>query len=87
MVSAAPIVITSGEPAGINNTDLAIDSLPLCAPCIAGVLNSSNSDYVLRMLDTAIDGCVSGKYSAMVTAPVHKGIINDAGIPFSGHTE
>ena len=39
------------------------------------------------MLDAALDGCVAGEYAAMVTAPVHKGIINDAGIAFSGHTE
>ena len=39
------------------------------------------------MLDTAIDGCVSGDFAAIVTGPLHKGIINDGGIPFSGHTE
>ena len=39
------------------------------------------------MLDTAIDGCISGEFSAMVTGPLHKGIINEAGFAFSGHTE
>ena len=43
--------------------------------------------YVLSLINRAINGCVSGEYAAMVTAPVHKGIINDAGISFSGHTE
>jgi 4-hydroxythreonine-4-phosphate dehydrogenase len=46
-----------------------------------------NGRYVLDTLDAAIAGCLSGEFSAMVTAPVHKGVINDAGVPFSGHTE
>lgn len=52
-----------------------------------GVLNISNSDYVLQMIEIATKGCLSGLFAAMVTAPVHKGVINDAGIEFSGHTE
>jgi len=46
-----------------------------------------NVDGVLNMLDTTIDGCISGKFAAMVTGPLHKGIINQAGKAFSGHTE
>ncbi|MBP6279773.1 MAG: 4-hydroxythreonine-4-phosphate dehydrogenase PdxA [Rhodocyclaceae bacterium] len=72
---------------GINIGSLDIRSIALDAPCTAGVLNAANAAYVLRMLDAAIAGCTSGEFSAMVTAPVHKGIINDAGIPFTGHTE
>ncbi|MES2182714.1 MAG: 4-hydroxythreonine-4-phosphate dehydrogenase PdxA [Pseudomonadota bacterium] len=53
----------------------------------AGVLDARNSHYVLDTLKTAALGCVNQKFDAMVTAPVHKGIINDAGITFSGHTE
>jgi 4-hydroxythreonine-4-phosphate dehydrogenase len=53
----------------------------------AGSLDTSNSGYVLKMLETAALGCLSGVFAAMVTAPVHKGVINDAGIAFSGHTE
>jgi 4-hydroxythreonine-4-phosphate dehydrogenase len=53
----------------------------------AGVLDSHNSQYVLDTLKTAALGCVNHEFDAMVTAPVHKGIINDAGITFSGHTE
>ena len=53
----------------------------------AGVLNHVNSQYVLRLLDRAIHGCQSNEFAAMVTAPVHKGVINDAGIAFTGHTE
>jgi 4-hydroxythreonine-4-phosphate dehydrogenase len=52
-----------------------------------GVLSARNASYVLAMLDRAIDGCVAGEFDAMVTAPVQKSIINDAGIKFSGHTE
>jgi 4-hydroxythreonine-4-phosphate dehydrogenase len=50
-------------------------------------LNASNSGYVLETIRQATLGCMNGDFNAMVTAPVHKGIINDAGIPFSGHTE
>lgn len=60
---------------------------PLPEFVIPGTLNPQNSREVLYTLDTAIHGCVSGYFSAMVTAPVHKGAINDAGIAFTGHTE
>lgn len=53
----------------------------------AGKLNAANSPYVLETLSLAVDACQSGYCDALVTAPVHKGIINDAGIMFSGHTE
>jgi len=56
-------------------------------PTIAGELNAQNSQYVLNTLKTAASGCLSGEFDAMVTAPVHKGVINQAGIAFSGHTE
>nr|WP_199066785.1 4-hydroxythreonine-4-phosphate dehydrogenase PdxA [Chromobacterium sp. ASV5] len=61
--------------------------VPLAAPVAAGRLDSANGRYVLATLNAAIDGCLSGEFAAMVTAPVHKGVINDAGVPFSGHTE
>ncbi len=61
--------------------------LPLDAVSVPGRLDAANSAYVLRLLDRALAGCQSGEFAAMVTAPVHKGIINDAGIPFTGHTE
>jgi 4-hydroxythreonine-4-phosphate dehydrogenase len=57
------------------------------APVVAGRLDARNARYVLDLLDHAIDGCMAGAYAAMVTAPVQKSIINDAGIPFTGHTE
>ncbi|MDD2832693.1 MAG: 4-hydroxythreonine-4-phosphate dehydrogenase PdxA [Methylotenera sp.] len=56
-------------------------------PVIPGKLNTQNSQYVLNTLKTAASGCLSAEFDAMVTAPVHKGIINEAGIAFSGHTE
>lgn len=127
----APLVITSGEPAGIGpdlcvqlagsdavviadkhllqqrarmlgvdveirehdqggaggNRILRVVHVPLAAPSIPGVLDAANSRYVLAMLERAAEGCQSGEFSGMVTAPVHKGIINDAGISFTGHTE
>lgn len=55
--------------------------------CTVGQLNKENSRYVLKMIAVASKGCLSGLFSAMVTAPVHKGIINDANIEFTGHTE
>ena len=61
--------------------------VPLNAPCVAGQLNAANSGYVLRTLGVACDGCSDGLFDAMATAPVHKGVINDAGIAFTGHTE
>ena len=61
--------------------------IPLARAAHAGRLDSANSGYVLAMLDRAVDGCRSGEFAAMVTAPVHKGVINDAGVAFTGHTE
>ena len=60
---------------------------PLAVPSLPGRLDATNSRYVLGLLDRALGGCQRGEFAAMVTAPVHKGIINDAGIPFTGHTE
>jgi len=56
-------------------------------PRVPGKLDPGNSRYVLEVLDRAIDGCLGGEFDAMVTAPVQKSIINDAGIVFTGHTE
>ena len=64
-----------------------IEHVPLHTSVKAGQLNSDNGKYVLHLIDRATDGCLSGEFAAMVTAPVHKGVINDAGIAFTGHTE
>ncbi len=61
--------------------------LPLAVPASAGRLDTANAGYVLDCLRRAVDGCLSGEFAGLVTGPVHKGVINDAGIPFTGHTE
>lgn len=68
-------------------TQLTVLPIQLAQTCEPGSLNASNADYVLNTLNAAIDGCLDGNFEAMVTAPVHKAVINDAGISFSGHTE
>jgi len=60
---------------------------PLATPVRPGQLDPRNAPYVLRLLDRALEGWRAGSYAALVTAPVHKGVINDAGVAFSGHTE
>lgn len=66
---------------------LFVSHVPLASPAQPGRLDPANSRYVLRTLEIATEGCLRGMFDAMTTAPVHKGVINDAGIPFSGHTE
>ena len=56
-------------------------------PTTVGQLNRANAAYVLKTLERAVSGCLEGEFDALVTGPVHKGIINDAGIRFTGHTE
>lgn len=58
-----------------------------CANYQPGSLDTGSSAYVVRTLEVAANGCLDGEFDGMVTAPVHKGVINDAGILFSGHTE
>ena len=67
-------------------TNLSIEQIDF-ASATPGHANQANVPAVLEMLNVAIDGCLSGRFSAMVTGPLHKGIINDAGVAFSGHTE
>jgi len=66
---------------------LLIGQEPLRASSTPGRLDQRNSPYVLALLDRAIDGALAGEFDAVVTAPVHKGVINDAGVAFLGHTE
>ncbi len=70
-----------------NTASLCVLAEKLEAPSAAGKLNPENASYVLSTLTRATQGCLEGKFSGLVTGPVHKGIINEAGIPFSGHTE
>ncbi|OEC33453.1 4-hydroxythreonine-4-phosphate dehydrogenase [Pseudomonas cuatrocienegasensis] len=60
---------------------------PLAEPVVAGQLDVANAGYVLQTLTRAAEGCMTGDFAGMITAPVHKGVINQAGIAFSGHTE
>jgi 4-hydroxythreonine-4-phosphate dehydrogenase len=73
-----------------GNGKLHVKHVSLAKPARAGQLNPENSPYVLKTLDAAVDLCLQNSPKtryALVTGPVHKGIINDAGIPFTGHTE
>jgi len=62
-------------------------NIPLEHDCVAGTLDPDNAAYVLTMLQQATQGCLNNEFAAMVTAPIHKGNINNAGMPFTGHTE
>ena len=61
--------------------------IPLATRSVAGQLDTTNASYILQLLDRALAGCRTGTFAAMVTAPVHKGVINAAGVHFTGHTE
>lgn len=64
-----------------------LEHLPTACAVKMGELNPDNAAYVIQMLKRAIHGCLSNEFAGMVTGPVHKGVINDAGLPFTGHTE
>ncbi|UOO91213.1 4-hydroxythreonine-4-phosphate dehydrogenase PdxA [Vitreoscilla massiliensis] len=81
------IVPYQAELAPQDKTVLEVLHMPLAEPCQTGVLNVRNAPYVITLLDRAHQGIIAGEFAGMVTAPLHKGIINDAGRPFSGHTE
>lgn len=66
---------------------LAVKHIAMANPIAKGQPDVANVGCIMAMLDCAIDGCLSDEFSAMITGPVHKGIINDAGVRFSGHTE
>ena len=81
------LVTLTDEPRVSAPGELAVFPVSMAEPAKAGTLNIRNAEYILKTLDAAIEGCVAGHFSALVTGPVHKSVINDAGIPFSGHTE
>jgi 4-hydroxythreonine-4-phosphate dehydrogenase len=74
-------------PADAPESGVSLLDVPLAAPCIAGRLDAANASHVLALLDRATDGALAGEFDAIVTAPVQKSVINDAGVPFTGHTE
>ncbi len=67
--------------------ELSVQSIPLSGNVVAGTLDRANVPYVIETLTVAADGCLEGRFAGMITGPVQKSIINDAGIAFSGHTE
>ncbi len=120
-MSAAPLVVTAGDPAGIGpdlcvtigaganaprmrvigdekllrerasllGVEFRLDvlDLPFPAPVHCGTPDPANAATLLEGLRLAVDGCLDGRYRALVTAPLAKHVVNDAGIRFSGHTE
>lgn len=86
-----PITLSSldiTKPAAANSIqELKIIPIKLNAPCIAGQLNPENAAYVMKSLTIATDYCLQHQADALVTGPIHKAIMNEAGISFSGHTE
>jgi 4-hydroxythreonine-4-phosphate dehydrogenase len=66
---------------------LTVLPIPLAAPVETGQIDARNACHVLELLTASAQGCLAGRFDALVTAPVHKGVINDAGTPFTGHTE
>jgi len=75
------------EPIPSRAGRLIVGEESLVTKCLPGQPDPANSTYVLATLERACAGCLRGQFAAMVTGPVHKGLINEAGIPFSGHTE
>lgn len=77
----------AADPAPVPPGTLKVLPVALRAPAHCGRLDPANAAYVLDTLRAAVEGCRTGLFAALVTGPVHKGVINDAGIPFTGHTE
>ncbi|MCG9683829.1 4-hydroxythreonine-4-phosphate dehydrogenase PdxA [Vibrio sp. Isolate23] len=77
----------SAQPAPQHAGSLVVDHIAMDVPATAGQLNELNGHYVLKTLERAALGCMTGEFDAIVTGPVHKGVINRAGVAFSGHTE
>jgi 4-hydroxythreonine-4-phosphate dehydrogenase len=82
LIGDPDLLARNGAPANV-----ALEPVALAAPVSPGRLDARNARYVLATLDRAIQGCLQGEFDAVVTAPVHKGVINDAGVAFTGHTE
>jgi len=87
MVNLHPVAPRRWPSKPATRGSLYVWDCPFAAPVTAGRLDAANAPYVLQTLTRALDGCLDGSFAAMITAPVHKGIINQAGIAFSGHTE
>jgi 4-hydroxythreonine-4-phosphate dehydrogenase len=87
-VALRPYAPRSGAAAAPHSPGtLVVEHRPLARASVPGRPDTANVPYVLALLERAVAGAVGGEFDAIVTAPVHKGIINDAGVRFSGHTE
>lgn len=86
-IQIIPVTPTAWPTQPASAQSLYVWDTPLHAPVQAGQLDRRNAAYVLETLIRAGQGCLDGHFAGMITAPVHKGIINEAGIAFSGHTE
>ena len=82
-VRLVPYLRGSAAPSGA----LEVEHFPVAVPVQAGRLDAANAKTVIASLDAALTGCMSGEFGAMVTGPVQKSVINDAGMHFTGHTE
>jgi len=85
-----PLNLVSFRPSALEPHQaghLQVVHIPLKTPAIPGKLDTTNAHYVLATLRHAVEGCRNSQFDGLVTAPVHKGVINDAGIAFTGHTE
>lgn len=78
---------SSREPTPSEAGSMTVHHIPCGAPVQAGVLDEKNGQYVIETLHQACQGNLTSEFAAVVTGPVHKGIINESGISFSGHTE
>jgi len=84
-----PLILRAVEdsPRPLAPGELAIEPCPLAVTAVPGQADKQNAPAVIKSLDKAISGCLNKTYSALITGPINKAVINDAGIPFSGHTE
>jgi 4-hydroxythreonine-4-phosphate dehydrogenase len=80
-----PFAVPNYAPDG--DAPLSLLHMPVSAPVLPGQLNAANGLYVLATLRRAVSGCMNGEFAGLVTGPVHKSVINEAGIAFTGHTE
>ena len=76
-----------GADTDVNEKPISLLHVATDVPVVVGVTDPRNARYVLAQIDTAIGGCRDGTFDALVTGPVNKATLNDAGIAFSGHTE
>ncbi len=76
-----------GSPRPLGPAELAIEPCALAVTAQPGQVDKHNAPAIIQSLDKAIAGCLNETYSALITGPINKAVINDAGIPFSGHTE